>query len=89
MKETIENIILQKDQRGMTELRPHVPADFCFQAAQHILDHPGNAAMVTGFYVLMSDKPETDVRTFCTSSRTTAEMYSRFSAATRTRSDTG
>ncbi len=60
MSETIENIILQRDQRGMTELRPHVPADFCFQAARHILDHPGNAAIVTGFYVLMSDKPETD-----------------------------
>ena len=60
MSETIENIILQQDQRGMTELRPHVPADFCFQAARHILDHPGNAAIVTGFYVLMSDKPETD-----------------------------
>ena len=29
MAETIEDIILDHDKRGMLALRPHVPADFC------------------------------------------------------------
>ena len=60
MPETIEDIILDFDKRGMLALRPHMAADFCEQAAQYVLDHPGHTLIVTGFYVLMSDKPETD-----------------------------
>ena len=60
MPETIEDIILDFDKRGMLALRPHVPADFCEQAAQYVVDHPGHAIIVTGFYVLMAGKPETD-----------------------------
>jgi hypothetical protein len=41
-------------------LRPHLPAEFCHQAAQHIVDHPGTVAVATGFYILMSGSPETD-----------------------------
>ena len=60
MAETIEDIILDHDKRGMLALRPHVPSDFCRQAAQYVLDHPGHTVIVTGFYVIMAGKPETD-----------------------------
>ena len=60
MAETIEDIILDHDKRGMLALRPHLPADFCAQAAQYVLDHPGHTVIVTGFYVIMAGKPETD-----------------------------
>ena len=60
MTETIEDIILDHDKRGMLALRPHLPADFCRQAAQYIVDHPGHTVIVTGFYVIMAGKPETD-----------------------------
>ena len=57
---TIEDIILNHDRRGINALRPHLPADFCTQAAQYLLEHPGPVIIVTGFYILMSDAPETD-----------------------------
>ena len=60
MPETIEDIILDFDKRGMLALRPHLPADFCRQAAQYVFDHPGHTVITTGFYVLMAGKPETD-----------------------------
>ena len=60
MAETIEDIILDHDKRGMLALRPHVAPDFCQQAARHVLDHPGHTVVVTGFYVIMAGKPETD-----------------------------
>ena len=60
MPQSIEDIILQQDKRGMLALRPHLADDFCSRAAQYILDHPGDVGIVTGFYVLMSGKPETD-----------------------------
>ena len=60
MPETIEDIILDHDKRGMLALRPHLPADYCTQAARYVIDHPGDVIIVTGFYVLMADKPETD-----------------------------
>ncbi|PKB70692.1 MAG: hypothetical protein BZY87_09195 [SAR202 cluster bacterium Io17-Chloro-G6] len=60
MAESIEDIILDHDKRGMLALRPYLPADFCSQAAQFIVDKPGGVIIVTGFYVVMADKPETD-----------------------------
>ena len=60
MPETIEDIILDFDKRGMLALRPHLPADFCRQAARYVFDHPGHTVIVTGFYVIMAGKPETD-----------------------------
>ncbi len=60
MSETIEDIILDFDKRGMLALRPHLPADFCRQAAQYVFDNPGHTVIATGFYVLMAGKPETD-----------------------------
>ena len=60
MSETIEDIILDQDKRGVAQLRPHLPKDFCSQAAQYIMDHPGNVAITTGFYILAAGSPETD-----------------------------
>ena len=60
MDESIEDIILDHDQRGMLALRPHLPDDYCSQAARFILDNPASVIIVTGFYVVMAGKPETD-----------------------------
>ena len=60
MPESIEDLILQQDKRGVAQLRPHLPADFCTRAAQYVLDHPGGVAITTGFYILAAGSPETD-----------------------------
>ncbi len=60
MAETIEDIILQQDKRGVSALRPHMAVDFCDKAARYIMEHPGNVAITTGFYILSAGKPETD-----------------------------
>ena len=57
---TIEDIILSEDRRGVSELRPFLPPDFCRRAAQYILDHPGKVAIITGFYILTAGRHETD-----------------------------
>ena len=48
---TIEDIILSRDTRGVSRLRRKVPADFCQQAAQYVLDSEGTVLILTGFYV--------------------------------------
>ena len=57
---TIEDIILDNDQRGVAALRQHLPADYCTQAASYALANPGTTLIATGFYISMSDAPETD-----------------------------
>ena len=57
---TIEDIILDRDRRGISKLRQYLPADFCDQAAGFILEHPGKAVIATGFYILAAGAPETD-----------------------------
>ena len=57
---TIEDIILDRDRRGISHLRPHLPSDYATQAAQLILDNPGTAIVVTGFYILDAGFAETD-----------------------------
>ena len=44
----------------MSQLRGHVPPDFCTRAAQYVLDNPGPALIATGFYILSAGRPETD-----------------------------
>jgi len=44
----------------MLALRPYLPVDYCSQAGQFIMDNPGGVIIVTGFYVVMAGKPETD-----------------------------
>ena len=56
----IDEIILQNDLRGVSALRPHVPADSCDRAAELILRNPGTVLVVTGFYILTPGAPETD-----------------------------
>ncbi len=57
---SIEDIILDRDRRGISALRPHLPDDFCGQAAELILQNPGTAIIVTGFYILAAEAAETD-----------------------------
>ena len=57
---TIEDIILDRDRRGISHLRPHLPADYATEAAQLVIDNPGAAIIVTGFYILDAGKAETD-----------------------------
>ena len=57
---TIEDIILDRDRRGISRLRPHLPADYATRAARLILDNPGTAVVTTGFYILDAGKAETD-----------------------------
>lgn len=57
---SIEDIILDKDRRGIAALRPYLPIHFCTQAAAFILAYPGTAFIATGFYILSAGAPETD-----------------------------
>lgn len=57
---TIEDIILDHDRRGISQLRQYLPADFCDRAARLILDNPGTALIATGFYILDAGLVETD-----------------------------
>ncbi|MBI4232865.1 MAG: DUF4392 domain-containing protein [Chloroflexi bacterium] len=57
---SIEDIILDSDRRGVSALRPYLPADYCTQAACYILEHPGAVLIATGFYILAAGAPETD-----------------------------
>ena len=56
----IEDIILEHDRRGVSALRPHLPKDYCDQAASLILESPGTVLIVTGFYILSAAAAETD-----------------------------
>ena len=58
--DTIEDIILSEDKRGVSALRPFVPGDFCDRTARYILEHPGRVAIITGFYILTAGQHETD-----------------------------
>jgi len=57
---SIENIVLSRDQRGISALRPYLPPDYCERAAALILDHPGTVLIATGFYVPAGSATETD-----------------------------
>lgn len=60
MTMTIEDIILDNDRRGISALRPHLPSDYCDEAAKLVLDNPGTVLIVTGFYILNAGATETD-----------------------------
>ena len=57
---TIEDIVLDRDKRGIAALRPHLPGDYCDRAARVVLDNPGTAMIVTGFYIITAGATETD-----------------------------
>ena len=60
MPQTIEQVLLERDKRGVAELAPHMPREFCSRAARFVLEHPGPALIATGFYIQAADGPETD-----------------------------
>lgn len=41
-------------------MRPHLPADFCMQAAKFLHERPGTVFIVTGFYEIVPHVIETD-----------------------------
>ena len=57
---TVEDIILDHDKRGVSHLRPFLQADFCDDAARLIAGTSGPAMIVTGFYIMGAQLPETD-----------------------------
>jgi hypothetical protein len=57
---TIEDVILRHDRRGVSALRPHLPADFCRQAGQLLAEGRGPVLITSGFYILRTGTPETD-----------------------------
>jgi len=57
---TVEDIILSSDQRGISSLRKYLHRDFCTKAALTVLDNPGTAIIVTGFYIRSAGYIETD-----------------------------
>ncbi len=58
--ETIEDVILSHDKRGMTGLRPHLAPDFCMQASKFLYEKKGTVFIVTGFYEIVPKVIETD-----------------------------
>ncbi len=57
---SIEDIILERDEKKISVLRPYLPSDFCEQAAALLMHPPGNVFIVTGFMILSVGKTETD-----------------------------
>ena len=57
---SIEDIILQNDNRGVSQLRKHLPENFCMETAQKLLNNGSKVIMGTGFYIYSLDAPETD-----------------------------
>jgi hypothetical protein len=57
---TVEDVILRHDKRGVSALRPALPADFCRRAARKLAEHDGLVLITTGFYILSTGTPETD-----------------------------
>ena len=57
---TIDDIVLDRDRRGVSALRPHLSNNFTLDAARLVLDNPGTAIIVTGFYILDAQAAETD-----------------------------
>lgn len=57
---SIENIVLSRDHRGISALRPYLAPDFCERAAAFILERQGTVLIATGFYVPSGSATETD-----------------------------
>ena len=57
---SIEDILLQKDKRGIASLRQYLPNDYASQAAQYVLNNLGTTVITTGFYILYGGTVETD-----------------------------
>ena len=60
MLNTIEDIILSKDGRGISNLRDSLSKDYCNQAAKFVLKNKGVVMITTGFYIAKAKASETD-----------------------------
>ena len=60
MLNTIEDIILSKDGRGISNLRDCLTKDYCNQAAKFVLKNKGVVIITTGFYIARAGASETD-----------------------------
>ena len=60
MLNTIEDIILSKDGRGISNLRDSLSKDYCNQAAKFVLNNKGVVMITTGFYIAKAKASETD-----------------------------
>ena len=60
MLNTIEDIILAKDGRGISNLRDSLSKDYCNQAAKFVLNNKGVVMITTGFYIAKARASETD-----------------------------
>ena len=58
--QTLEDIILSHDHRGIGVLRPHLAPNFCTEAAEYILKHRRQVLITTGLYIPGSKTAETD-----------------------------
>ena len=56
----IEDIILQDDMRGMSALKPHMTPGYVAASADLLLNNSRMVFIITGFYILAADAPETD-----------------------------
>ena len=54
--DSIEDIILDRDGRNISALRPHLRERFCDDAAAMVYDCPGTAIIVTGFHILAAGR---------------------------------
>ena len=57
---SIEDILLQKDKRGIASLRQYLPTDYASQTAKYLLQNLGPTVITTGFYILYGGTVETD-----------------------------
>ena len=57
---SIEDIVLDHDNRGVSALRRYLPENFCDDAASLILANPGTVLIATGFYIIAAGATETD-----------------------------
>lgn len=57
---TIEDIIIQKDKRGIATYRSFLPKNYCSVAAKAILKQKQTVLITSGFYIKDANAPETD-----------------------------
>jgi hypothetical protein len=58
--DTIEDVVSQKDIKGLTDLRKYLPENYCEQAAKYIMENLGHVMITTGFYINGTGTVETD-----------------------------
>ena len=56
----IEDIILSKDRRTVSNLRGYLPPSYCEDAARLILERPGHVFIASGFWIISGENVETD-----------------------------